>query len=254
MSLLALQDALQDHILGGDADIASHLDAPRGIDAGRRLHVYRHAYRARLGDLLREAFDKTWSWLGDDAFGDLVTAYVESRPSAGFSLDDYGAGFPDFVAHTLAGEIEAIELAWLERAMRKAFDGADADPVDPALLGALDTDAWDRARFTFHPTLIVRELRAHVGAIWAGIEGGEAFMPPSVAAGAAVRVWRKGLQPHFRMIDADEARGLNDLMTGGTFAGLCAELSAQGTEDAVERAGAMLAVWLQDELIVGIEG
>ena len=253
MSLLALQDALQDHILGGDADISAHLDAPRGIDADARLHVYHHAYRARLGDLLREAFDKTWSWLGDDAFGKLVTAYVETRTSCSFSLDDYGAGFPDFIAGTMAGEVEAIELAWLERAMRKAFDEADADPLDPARLAALDTEAWDRARFTLHPTLVVRAVRAHVGAIWAGIEGGEAFTPPPVETGAAVRVWRKGLQPHFRMIDADEARGLNDLMSGETFAGLCAEMSGQGTADPVEQAAAMLAVWLQDELIVGVD-
>lgn len=253
MSLLALQDALQDHILGGDADITSHLGAPRGVDQARRLGVYHHAYRARLADVLREAFDKTWSWLGDDAFGELVTAYVESRPSSSFTLDDYGAGFPDFLSTNLAGEIEAIELAWLERAMRKAFDGADADPLDPALLAALATDAWDRARFIFHPTLIVRAVRTHVGAIWAGIEDGEAFTPPPVEAGAAVRVWRKALQPHFRMIDTAEAGGLNSLMTSGTFARLCTDLAARGTEDPVEQAAAMLSVWLQDELIVDVQ-
>lgn len=252
MTLLALQDALQDHILGLGGDISGHLAATRKVDAAARLHVYHHAYRARLGDLLRDAFDKTWSWLGDAAFGGAVADYVESRPSTGFSLDDYGAGFPDFLARRLPDETEAIELAWLERAMRKAFDGADAAPLDPARLASLDAQAWDYARFAFHPTLRVRPVRAHLGALWAGIEGGEAFTPPPIEPGLSVRVWRKGLQPHFRMIDADEAEALTQMIHGLTFAELCAHLPHSDGPDPVERAGAMLATWLQDELIVGV--
>lgn len=252
MSLLALQDALQDHILGHGGEIADHLEAPRGVDAAARLHVYHHAYRARLGDVLREAFDKTWSWLGDDVFAAVVTAYVETRPSASFSLDDYGGGFPDFLAQRFPGETEAIELAWLERAMRKAFDGTDALPLDPTRLAALDAGAWDRARFAFHPTLVVRPVQAHLGSLWAGIESGEAFTPLEIEPGLSVRVWRKGLQPHFRMIAADEALALRQLMHGVTFADLCARLPPFDDVDPVERAAAMLAVWLQDELIVGV--
>ena len=252
MSLLALQDALQDHILGRGGGIAAHLEAPRGVDAAARLNVYHHAYRARLGDLLREAFDKTWSWLGDEAFDGVVTAYVETRPSASFSLDDYGAGFPAFLAHRMPDEVEASELAWLERAMRKAFDGADAAPLDPARLAALDEEAWDRVRFAFHPTLVVRPARAHLGSLWAGIESGETFIPIAVEPGLSVRVWRKGLQPHFRMIAQDEALALEQLTQGLTFAELCARLPPVDDLDPVERAGAMLAVWLQDGLITDI--
>lgn len=253
MSLLALQDALQDHILGHGGDIADHLEAPRGVDAAARLHVYHHAYRARLTDLLREAYDKTWSWLGDAHFGEVVAAYIESRPSTSFSLDDYGAGFAGFLAGRLPQDPEAYELAWLERAMRKAFDGPDAAPLDPARLAALDDAAWDRARFAFHPTLVVRPVAAQLGALWAGIEGGAPFTPPAIEPGLSVRVWRKGLQPHFRMIAHDEARALGLLMGGQTFAELCARLSTDGGEEPAERAGALLAAWLQDELIVGLE-
>lgn len=252
MSLLALQDALQDHILGRGGNIADHLEAPRGVDAAARLNVYHFAYRARLGDLLRDAFDKTWSWLGDEAFGGVVAAYVETRPSATFSLDDYGGDFPAFLAQKLPGEVEASELAWLERAMRRAFDGPDAAPMDPSQLVVLDDAAWDRARFAFHPTLVVRPVRAHLGSLWAGIESGEPFSPLAVEPGLSIRVWRKGLQPHFRMIARDEALALEQLMDGLAFAELCARLPLLDDGDPVERAGAMLAVWLQDGLIVDI--
>lgn len=253
MSLLALQDALQDHILGHGGAIADHLEAPRGVDAAARLHVYHHAYRARLSDLLREAYDKTWSWLGDDPFDELVAAYVDSRPSTSFSLDDYGAGFAGFLAGRLPQDPEAFELAWLERAMRKAFDGPDATPLDPSLLARLDDAAWDRARFAFHPTLVVRPVGAHLGALWAGIESGAAFTPPAIEPGLSVRVWRKGLQPHFRMIPHDEARALAQLLEGQTFAEFCARLPTDDGQDPAERAGALLGIWLQDELIVGLD-
>lgn len=252
MNLLALQDALQDHILGHGGDIVDHLEARRGVDAAARLHVYHHAYRARLGDLLRDAFDKTWWWLGDDAFGEAVAAYVQTHPSAGFSLDDFGRGFPDFLARRLPDEPEAFELAWLERAMRTAFDGSDATTLETAQLAALDADAWDRARFVFHPTLVVRPVRAHLGALWAGIEGGAAFTPPPLDPGLFIRVWRKGLQPHFRMMEEDEALALMQLMDGQPFADLCARLPCRDGADPVARAGTLLAIWLQDELIVDI--
>lgn len=252
MSLLALQDALQDHILGRGGDIAGHLEAPRGVDAAARLNVYHYGYRARLRDLLREAFDKTWSWLGDEAFDGAATAYVETRHSASFSLDDYGAGFPAFLAQQMPREIEANELAWLERAMRKAFDGPDATPLDPSRLAGLDDAAWDRARFAFHPTLVVRPVQAHLGSLWAGIESGENFTPLAVEAGLSIRVWRKDLQPHFRMIGRDEALALGQLMDGLAFAELCARLTPLDDVDPVERVATMLAVWLQDGLIVDI--
>ena len=129
----------------------------------------------------------------------------------------------------------------------------DAAPLDPSRLAMLDDAAWDRARFAFHPTLVVRPVRAHLGSLWAGIESGDTFIPLAVEAGLSVRVWRKGLQPHFRMIAVEEDRALEQLMQGLTFAELCARLPAADGVEPVERAGAMLAVWLQDELIVSLE-
>lgn len=253
MKLLALQRALQAHILNSTDDIEAELDTARGIDVRRRLHVYHHAYRARLGGVLREAFDRTWSWLGDEAFDAAVTAYIATTPSNSPSLDDYAAGFAAFLAHHLPEDVEACELAWLERAMRHVFDGPDAEPVDPAALAKLDAHDWERARFRLHPTLVLREVRSHVGSLWAGIEAGEPFTPTPVGDPLAVRVWRKGLQPHFRMIEVEEKDALFQLTGGASFSSLCEALARSAGDDPVERAARLLAVWLQDQLIVGVD-
>lgn len=253
MKLLALQGAFQAHVLGDDNDIADQVEIIGGVGAAERLHVYHHAYRARLGGVLREAFDRTWSWLGDDAFNAAVAAYIAQTPSSNSSLDDYAAGFPDFIAARLPHDAESAELAWLERAMRHVFDGPDAAPLDPAPLAALSADAWDSARLRLHPTMTMRSVSIHIGALWSAIEAREAFMPPRLEASSAVRVWRKGLKPHFRMIGAVEHAALRQLADGARFAALCETLARSFDDDPVALVAGLLGVWLEDQLIVGID-
>src|SRR5579859_561431 len=64
MSLLAIQRSFRDHILAG-IDVAFDPIKP---EAMRGLAVYRHAYRAQLVACLRDTFEITWAWLGDESF------------------------------------------------------------------------------------------------------------------------------------------------------------------------------------------
>lgn len=253
MNLLALQNEFQAFIHGAETTFLDRLATPPGGDGYRRMRVYHHAYRARLSGLLREVFGKTWSYLGDEAFDAAVTRYVESHPSTSRSLDDYGAAFPNHLAHLLPAEIDVAELAWLDWTMRRVFDGPDAEPIDPTALAALGGDDWDHARFDLHPTLTIRAVSTNVGALWASLDVGSPLMPAPLETPLAVRVWRKGLQPHFRTIGPLEAAALTQLCSGATFAGLCERLSRSREPEPVERAAGMLTGWLQDGLIVGVQ-
>lgn len=68
----------------------------------------------------------------------------------------------------------------------------------------------------------------------------------------SLRVWRKGLQPHFRMIPIEEGAALWAIAGGRSFAALCEDLAGDGAADAPDRAARLLAVWLEDELIVDL--
>lgn len=249
MSLLSLQTRLQDHILGAPSDIADSVDG----DADERLAIYHFAYRSRLSGVLRDLYAKTWAWLGDDAFARAVERYVETTPSGHASLDDYGAEFPDLIRQLWPEDEEAVELAWLDRAMRRVFDGPDAKAMDAAMLAALPGDIWNTAHIRFHPTLVVRPVETHVGALWSAMEAGTPVRPPRPEAPLSVRVWRKGLQPHFRMIDQFEGEAIMRLSEGLSFADLCEEIARAGGDAAVEQAAGLLGFWLQDELIVAID-
>ncbi len=253
MSLLALQSEFQDCIQGAETRFADRLATPPGGNGQRRMRVYHHAYRARLTGLLREIFAKTWAYVGDHAFETAIARYVEFHPSTSHSLDDYGVAFPDLLVRLFPTEADVSELAWLDWAMRRVFDGPDATPFDPAVLAALDADQWNHARFQLHPTLTIRTVTTNVGALWAGLDAGSPLMPPPLEGPVAIRVWRKGLQPHFRTIETVEATALTSLRKGSTFAALCERLTRSGEAAPVERAAGLLGDWLQDELIVGVE-
>lgn len=255
MSLKALQTAFHAYVRGddGQADSFSALLAiPPGGDGARRMRVYHHAYRARLGQVLHEVFDKTWSYLGDDAFGQAVESYIVRRPSTSPSLDDFGVAFPDYLASLSSSDASVAELAWLDWTMRRVFDGEDADALDAAVLGSLSGDDWNTVGFLFHPTLTVKAVTSNVAALWTGLDEDRPLMPAPLDAPMAVRVWRKDLQPHFRMIDVVETEALAAMVQGFSFAEVCARLNQDGVEEPVERAAALLAVWLQDGLIVGL--
>lgn len=255
MSLKALQADFQAYVRDEEeraGAFAAQLATPPGGDGARRMRVYHHAYRARLGQVLREVFDKTWSYLGDEAFDRAVETYVACHPSTSPSLDDFGAAFPEHVASLWPAEADVGELAWLDWAMRRVFDGEDAEVLDAGVLGRLSGEAWNTVGFAFHPTLTVRAVTTNVGALWAGLEEDSPLAPAALEAPMAVRVWRKDWRPHFRTIDAVEATALAEMVQGRTFAEVCERLTHERMQEPVERAAALLAVWLQDGLIVGL--
>ncbi len=255
MSLKALQAEFQAYVrdaTGDENGFAAYLTTPRGGDASRRMHVYHHAYRARLGQVLREVFDKTWSYVGDEGFALALESYLVSHASRSPSLDDYGAAFPVHLAELWPGEPDVTELAWLDWSMRRVFDGEDAVPAEFDVLSELAGGAWDHAGFVLHPTLALRGVTTNVGALWSSFDQGAPLAPAPLDAPMAVRVWRKGLQPHFRMIDVIEAGALRDLVQGRSFAEVCDRLTRDGVDEPVDRAAALLAVWFHDELVVGL--
>lgn len=240
MSLLALQRALRDQILAVE---------PEGVPAGseRGLAVYRHAYRAQLTACLRETFEKTHAWLGDEAFDAACQDHIADHVPHSWTLGDYGEGFDDTLRRRYPRDDEVAELTALEWGLARAFDGPDGDRISQEALAQVD---WERAVLLFVPTLVVREAKTNAGAIWSAIAEG-ATPPPAVALPqtGGTRIWRLGLSPQFRTIDALERAALDLALAGASFAAVCEQLAGDDGGQSVEALGAILGGWLQDGLI-----
>jgi len=248
MSLLELQRQFCAHLLDAPSPIAERIAGDSGASG---LAVYHHAYRAQLVACLGDTYEKLWAWLGDDAFQAAADRYVAAHPPQSWTLSDYGSAFPEMLAEVYPDDPEVAELARLDWALRRAFDGEDARPIGAADLADVD---WETAMFRFTPTLQMFPIRTNCAGIWNALALDQT--PPAATCltePTALRVWRLGLAPQFSSMDACEYDSLFRLQLGASFSELCAHLGdTLGEAQAALTIGQLLGRWLQDHLLISI--
>jgi len=255
--LATLQHALQAHLLHGDEAVAASLQGG-GIGIARRLAIYRNGYRLRLLDALKDSHGHLARWLGDAVLEPLALAWIDAHPSQCRNLNDYGAGFSQWLQQACPEAPVRAELAQMDWALRRAFDGRDSPVLTRDELAALPPEAWADVGFTPVPTWTLLVQRHNTLALWLALD--EEDTPPPVQALAAaqtVMVWRKGLQPHFRSSGRDECEALQLLHGGASFAEVCGRLATQDPEQAqhaAQTAGRWLQRWLDEELLGPLAG
>ena len=256
IALRHLQTAFHDYLLDAPSTIGQAVREGGRIGVDHRLHIYHNAYRVRLLENLQDAFEKTWAYLGDDAFESSALAFIEANPPRHRNLRWHGAEFPAWLAQQFPEDADIAELAMIDWQLRRAFDGRNAVAVQPADLAGLAPADWETVGFRLAPTLFLAPLSHNSVSIWHAIDQGQP--PPAseaLSAPAWLLIWRKGWQPHFRTIQAVEHAALSQLREGAPFAQVCADLARQfSDQEAAGMAAEGLRTWLQDELIVGLTG
>ena len=113
MNLRALQSQFQQGVLGASKapEILTALKQPPRIDAHEAFAVYRDGYRLRLAEFLSHDYPALRRFLGDAAFGALVEAYIEDKPSPYRNARWYGSNLPDFIQERAIDEVRDWSLA-----------------------------------------------------------------------------------------------------------------------------------------------
>lgn len=233
MSLLTLQSAFRDEIVADDDGL---------VPSSAGMAIYRDAYRGRLLAALESSFERTRRWTGEETFAAAACHYILTRPPVSWTLDDYGADFPELLAALFTDDPEVSELGWLEWRMSQAFAALDRPTLDPAALAATcRTDAeWDRVSFEMAAGFAMRPVATNCVALWAGLteEQGDPLAAVGVETGWLL-VWRHGLTSRYRLTTKREADALGILVRGGTLGKL-----AMGGE--ADQLGVWLAQWFSD--------
>lgn len=246
MTLVALQRDFRNWLIDAPVEMDRWVDG-----AGAGLAVYHNAYRVQLIDCLRGTFEKTLLWLGDDAFTDAARCHIESTPPHGWTLGAYGSGFDGTLAALYPDDPEVAELAWLDWALSRAFEGPNAATLGPEALGSVD---WDNARLTLNPTFQMANARTNAGAIWFALS--QQNDPPAATMlpePGAMLVWRQNFTPCFRTVEEIERDALALAGAGMSFGTLCSVMVDRcGGDRGVTQAGTLLGQWINDGLIVAI--
>lgn len=257
-TLHCIQQEFQDYILAalpdsGPLSMAAAVREQFGLSAAERLAIYHRAYRARLREALCEAYDKTWSYIGDEMFAELADSYVAAQPSPHRNLRWYGGDMASHALLVFPHYPFIAELARLEWTLGLAFDAEDAPALSRADLAAVAPEAWGELAFALHPSAQIIAMEWNAVALWQAMAAGqEAPEPVDSAAPAHWLVWRQCGQPHFRSLPALEAQALLAIADGQPFGAMCGAVCEQSADaDATMLALAgYLQHWLAQEILL----
>ncbi|MCW0182640.1 MAG: DNA-binding domain-containing protein [Zavarzinia sp.] len=244
-ALTQLQRTIADDLLGRAPGRIEALigDAPHA-DRTTLAGVYRHAYGARLVEVLEAEFPGTRGLMGADAFAKAARAYVGRHPSTEPSVRWLGRLLAGDLA--AAGDTVAADMAAFEWALGLAFDAAPGEKVEVGALAALSGEEWEGLRVDFQPGLSVLTLHHPVHELWPLAKAGESLAPPArLAAPLALAVWRLGLEPQYRPLQPGEDDLLARLRDGSRFG------EALGDADPA-RALTWFAGWCMTEMVSAI--
>ncbi|SHG71952.1 DNA-binding domain-containing protein [Massilia sp. CF038] len=248
MKLATLQRQMRSWLIHADEDSARRL---AGTARGG-LHVYQNNYRSQLTGCLEQTFPRLRSFIGATAFQHAAVAHINRRPPQAWTLDAYGERFVDTLRLQFPDNPDLHELAWIEWAMTTAFVARDAAPVDSSMLAGVN---WERARLVFTPSLALASVATNAAEIWIALENGEpAPEARMLATQEGIAIWRRGFGTRLRRLQQLELETLHKARGHRGFTALCALLAERlGEEAGVARAGAMLADWLANDMIIGVE-
>jgi hypothetical protein len=245
-SLTWLQEALQQHILQGDTQVACAVLDQGSLPPLARLKIYHDAYRWRLLEVMQDHFAQTHRYLGDGFFQSEALAFIEAHPSEHHSLRDYGHAWPEWLAARFPDDTDMADLARLEWALRQAFDAANRCALTLADLGHVPADAWATVGFELAPGTTVLHLSHDVAPLWQSLAREEAPEPVR-SRPTGVLVWRQGWQPHFRTLQESEALAVEALLAGRSFSEACAHLVASPNGET--QVGQWLQTWVEEGLL-----
>lgn len=252
-TLHELQRSLQSAILNGDdAVLATLLDNSR-TSRGTLFGVYRHAYEARLVEVLMNDFPFTRGYIGDDDFSALARSYISAHPSRTQNVRWFGAGFPEFLARARSQGLS--ELAAIEKAVADAFDSTDAAVLQLSDLVQIPPEDWGGLTFKPHPSAIMLRNSTDAFSIWRSLKNGEPNeQVTNLPEFEHVIVWRQDVSPMVRNMPDEEMMMWTAASRGVRFDELCTMLATfSGAHDAASRAAGYLHAWITSELLCSAE-
>jgi len=237
-------------------EFLSEIKAGGKITPARRLHIYQHAYKARLRDILAEDFPVLHSMLGDEAFYELCNRYIDAYPSSHPSLRYFGQHMAKFVTDELPYKDQPVirEMVHFEWAFHDVFDAADHGSVTVEAVAALPPEVWTTLRFEFHPSLHISTYDWNVPAVWSSVQAEESppVLPARMPKRAHVIQWRYNLHSYFRSLSPDEARALRLAMDKKPFPEICESLALDHGDRAPEKAAGFLKIWVVEGFIASL--
>jgi Putative DNA-binding domain len=146
-------------LLDPEQVIPSLVNGPKGKAANKRYNVYRNNVTVSLIDTLAAIYPAVQRITGVEFFRAMARFHVRATPPTSPLLFEHGRDFPAFIERYEHARLMPwlADTARVERAWLDAYHAADAVPLPPNALAAIDPDRLGNLVFKVHPaTRIVR--------------------------------------------------------------------------------------------------
>jgi hypothetical protein len=257
MNLADTQALFQKALLEGDDTILTSVCDNSRTTRDRLFGVYRHAYSARLADILFQDYEYLAAYTGADIFDAMAQAYIAANPSHSQNARWFGSRFPAFLQTqpSHAAHPEYADLANLEKALSDAFDAGDAEPLTITFLAQqIPPDDWGRLVFTPHPSVTLTGVETDAFALWKAMKAGEPAPAMGERAQHHLVAWRHQGTPMVRAMGGEEAMMWIEAARGSRFEVLCELLATYDDADqAAARAAGYLQGWLSTGMLASAE-
>lgn len=219
------------------------------LSSVERVGVYHGMYLLRMVEALQNDYPCVAHFLGDEAFADLVSRYVQRHPSASWTLNRLGARLPEFIRGSRAIRRRAFlyDLARLELAVTEVFD-APRSPAWPAEeIEKIPHDAWETAVLRPIAAFRLCAFDHPANVYFQSVKDDRHDHPEPARKKTWVVVWRKNYEVWRLDLSEPAHRFLGALAKGRPF-GKAVGGAARGLEG---NAGDQLFRWLRDWVAEG---
>ena len=170
-ALLETQCAIGAAIFSVTPGDAAAFIAGGGDAAHERLAVYRDTMLSVLTTALRLTYPAVCRIVGEEFFEAAAEIFIVQSPPASAYLNDYGAGFADFLAaFPPARPLSYLpEMTALEWAINCALHAPDAGTMSAARLSALAGLGHEQVRLVPHPSLQFLSATFPVELLWRAV-------------------------------------------------------------------------------------
>jgi hypothetical protein len=182
----------------------------RSLKPVERLGIYHGMYLLRMQEALQADFLALEHFLGEDAFRELVRAYVQTFPSRSYSLNPLGDHLPEFVRSAPGVKRPEFchDLARLELAVSQVFDAPETPPLTEAAIAAVAPEAWETARLKTIEAFSLLAFRYPVNAYLQTVRDDNHEHPRARLKDTWVAVYRRD----YRVFRLDLTRAAHDLL------------------------------------------
>jgi len=216
-----------------------------------QLEIYREQFYLRHTASLVEDFPGVGGILGQADWDRLVWDFLATRAPTSFDLAELGAGLADFAATRdwLPARDLVVDMARFEYAHLEVFAAPDSAPLDPAKLGAVPADAWERARLLPDSGLRLLALGYPVAPLRAQLletrEDGSAGPPLPPPKPVFLAVHRRNLGVFHDELEPDAFALLAHVARGEPL-GVACDSAAREAGVSMESLGAKLERWFAE--------